>query len=208
MKIVFILFLLLLTGCSTKKAPNTWEHNSATNAQAYVKYFLEDKEILAKAAYRRTRDNAKQSASLDTLAKVYLLKCSLNQASGISDSCTQYLKIEHLVDDNKIKSYYAFLKGETFDVQMLPVQYKDFASSQTMKQKRVELFKIEPLVSKLIAASTIKDDLSEKDLQQLLKESSYYGYKRTNLMFLKLLAQRAKDKETKAKYLEKIEVLN
>ena len=208
MRYLLIVLLLIFTGCSSKKLPNTWEHKSASSTKSYIHYYLQERDTLAKAEYKRAIKSAKQSASLDTLAKIYLTKCSLNHLLYVEDSCQEYLEIKHLLDDKSLDNYYQFISNKPFDSADLPEQYREFALTKDMTSKKKVLFEMESLYSQLLAASLIKDELNDKDILELLKRSSYHGYRRVNLVLLERLAQTTSSEKLKKESLEKIEILN
>ena len=207
MKYLLIVFVLFFTACSSSKSPNTWEKSSALSTKSYIDYFLQDRELLANSEYTRAVTNAKQSASVDTLAKIYLTQCALNRAVYIEDDCSEYIELEHLIEDSTLKNYFYFITHKPFESASLPQQYQKFAQETDIEKKKAALFEIEPLSSQLVAAATIKETLNDQDVLLLLKKSSYYGYRRVNIVLLKHLSMTTKDKKLQKESLAKLEIL-
>ena len=173
--------LVTLSACSYSKPKNAWQHQSANNFSEYTKHFLGDKKALAKSDLSRAVSNAKKSANLNTLARVYLGECALNISIGIEDKCSKYENIEGLVQDKELQEYYFYITGSL---------KKDECSLE-------DLFELENVKSQLLCASLIKNKLSKSDMKMLIETSSFHGYKSAVLFWLEQSKKYASDTELK-----------
>jgi hypothetical protein len=186
--IILSITLLLLSACSFKSPPNQWQYKSTTAFDSYTKNFLSANDALAENDLSRAIKHAKQSADLKMLARVYLGKCALNISVAIDDNCKDYLDIADLVNDKSLDAYYSFitLKSE-YLVENLNSQYIDFAllvKNKSFTKANSEILKIDKPISKLLAASLIKDKLSNAIRDEMIKIASFYGYKKSVLFWL------------------------
>jgi len=213
MTIFLSLFILVFLGCSFKSPPNEWQYKSVNAFDAYIKDFLSAKDRLATNDLNRAIKHAKQSADLKTLAKIYLGECALNISIGIDDKCNKYQSIANLVDDKKLDAYFNFIRLnlDKLDVDALHENYKDFAlyllKNDKTKAKKTLLFIKKP-TSKLLAAALIKDDLDNYTREEVLKNASFLGYKKSVLFWLNEIKRHTYNKEQLRKITKKIEIIN
>ena len=206
---IFIPLLIITTffvSCSFKEEPNAWQYKSANYFKEYQKNFLSNKVILAKSDLEYAVANAKQSANLNTLAKIYLGKCALNISVGIEDSCTDYQEVSLLLADKKLDAYYHFiLKSNTFeDIEYLEDNYEKFArliKSQKFIEASDYIFEMKRASSTLLSGALMKDDLNDFSREKLLNLASYHGYKKAALFWL-----REQKKHTKS--IEKVKIID
>ena len=182
--------LITLSACSYSKPKNEWQHQSASNFAEYSKNFFHDRKALAKSDLSRAINNAKKSANLNTLARVYLGECALNVSVGIKDKCIKYQNIEELVQDKELEEYYFYITGSLKKEECSP-EY---------------LFEMTSTSSQLLCASLIKDELSKSDIKKLIEISSFHGYKTVVLYWLEKSKKYASDDEVK-KINKTIEIL-
>ncbi len=212
-KIGFILFVvLLLNACSFSKPQNDWQYKSAYNFTRYTEYFLSEDETLAKSSYKAAVKNAKKSADLDTLARIYLGECALNIAVGEADTCEKYLQISQLVSTPELSAYYAFLTQSLHEYQIaqLPTNYQNFAKyllAQKYNEAADDVLKMDKSTAKLLSASLIKEHLNALQRESIIEFASYNGYKKAVLFWLRVDAKYADEQERK-RIEKKIEILN
>jgi hypothetical protein len=210
--LISTLFLLLLFhGCSFKSPENQWEYNSASAFNSYAKNFLTNK--LAEDDLNRAIKYAKQSANLEQLARIYLGVCALNISVGKKDDCKEYKKIEDLVPSLELKAYFLMLQNrlEKEDIKTLPTQYQDFSEYKKLEKYNLafeSIKDIELASSKFIAASMIKNKMKKSEIKYIIKEASFYGYKKVVLFWLDYLKQIEVDKIEKEKIEKKLLILN
>jgi hypothetical protein len=171
---------------------------------------LSGKDELAKEDFNRAQDHAKHSSSLELLAKINLGSCAINNSIGVEDHCSSYKELRDLVDSKELDSYYFFIIKEIKKDQAkdLPKTYRDFAHSYLegdYKSAIKYMFNIEKISSKLIAANMIKDKMGVEDVEKLLDEVSFYGYKKAVIHWLEIL--KGKDAQKSDKIDKKIKIL-
>jgi hypothetical protein len=211
-KIAFIsLGLLLFSACSFKSPPNQWQYKSTTAFDSYTKNFLSANNALAKNDLSRAIKHAKQSADLKMLARIYLGECALNISVGIDDSCQDYLNIADVVNDNSLEAYYSFITLQTkYSIQNLNNQYKDFAlliKNKDFAKANNKILKIRKPTSKLLAASLIKDKLTQQTRHEMIKSASFYGYKKSVLFWLNEAKINTTNEDEHKKLSKKISIL-
>jgi hypothetical protein len=212
-KFLLILVMSLFSACSFKTAPNQWQYRSTNAFSSYTQNFLSSKDIAAKNDFRRAVNHAKVSADLSSLAKIYLGKCALNISVGIEDHCLKYRNISPTLESKSLKNYYNFLtlNIESQDLDLLPVQYQDFAKNllnADYVKANQEIRNIEKITSKMLAGALLKEHIQEESIKDIIKDASLHGYKKSVLYWLKRLKQVSKDTKQIAIINKKIEVIN
>lgn len=206
-----LLTLLFLSACSFKTPDNKWQHNSANYFQLYTKNFLNANKVLAKSDLKVAIENAKRSADLTTLAKVYLGKCALDISVGINNDCQEYQDIALLVEDVKLEAYHHFLeqKMQESEFKLLPSAYQNFvqaiAKKDTVSAKKA-IVSMEKITSQLLASALIKEELDKQSVAFILQRASYFGYKKAVLFWLAESKKYASNEEVK-KIEKKIQIL-
>jgi len=211
-KYLLIGCVVLLSGCSFSSPPNEWKYKSASAFESYKKNFLSLKQSAAKNDLSRAISHAKQSADLKHLSRVYLAKCALNFSVGIENGCKEYIQVQPLVEGEGLKSYYSLISNslKPSDIKNLPKTYQDFARAYLDKDldlARRSIFKMDTLTSKLIACKLIENVLDENDIQKLLKEVSFYGFKRSAIYWLEVLREKTNERLKKSQIEKKINIL-
>lgn len=211
-KLALFILVILFSACSFKAPVNQWQYKSVNAFESYKKNFLSDNDVSAKNDLIRAVGHAKKSSDLTQLARVYLGQCALERSVGLENSCNEYIELEGLVDDKELQSYYHFItkKLKENELNTLPDSYKDFASfylKGDIQNSIAEIQKIETVSSKLIAATLVKDDMSEKDLEKLLEDVSYHGYKKAVIYLLKLISSKTENQQKIQKLEKKIKIL-
>jgi len=210
--IVVIMISFGFSACSFKAKPNAWKYKSINAFSSYTQNFLSAKDTLAKNDLKRAIEHAKSSANLTQLSRIYLGECALNISVGIEDDCSSYINIKELNNDKSLEAYYEFIssKIKISSLEELDLNYKDFAKYKIEKKykKAIEsLFKMDKITSKLLSASLIKDKLSFDEVERLIDEASFYGYKKSVLFWLDIQKGKTDDKSKINKIIKKIEIL-
>ncbi|PLA74130.1 hypothetical protein CYQ88_07770 [Hydrogenovibrio sp. SC-1] len=212
--IAFGVFVLFISGCSIQfsQPQNAWQVKAVSAFQNYQKYYLEGRVILAESERRKAISQAKQSAKLETLARVYIADCAIQAAVLNASDCALYLQVKPLVNAPELEAYYHFLSGSlsASEVDKLPSQYHGFAkkwqSGKTTKLDELVLA-ISPLESQLVSASIAKEMLTLKTLRAIIQTTADYGYKLASIRWMTYLSDRTPDADESAQLLKKIEIL-
>jgi len=204
--------MFILSGCSFKSPPNHFQYKTTNAFVSYKKNFLSNNAILAKNDLKRAIQYAKTSSNLTDLAHIYLGECALNISVGIKDECEKYITIQNLVDNPTLNSYYSLITNQLLDehIANLPPKYKEFALYKLNNQLDLaynETLNMQNISSKLIASSLIKESLNEHQIEEILKISSFYGYKKSVLFWLVHLEHNTHDKHKRENIRRKIVIL-
>jgi len=210
--LLFIISLFFLQGCSSAQPKNQWQYQAASSLKAYTKHYLEGNELRAKADLTHAREEASRSARLYTLIDIELTVCAIHIGVLSPKPCQKASKLLTLESDPSQKAYLDLLNKQLSSTQIkdLPGQYREFATSllaNDINASNDDIRDIEPLTSRLVASALIKERLSAENIQSLINELSYHGYKRALLAWLKLQIEKEKDPQTKAKLIAKLKVL-
>ncbi len=204
--------LVLLSACSFKSKPDAWKYKSINAFSSYTNNFLSDRDALAKGDLKRAIHHAKQSANLNQLSRIYLGKCALNISVGIEDKCLEYQDIESLLEDKELDSYYKLISTslKPQDIKTLDSTYKNFAQSvlaSNYTQAKKELFDMDVITSKLLSASLIKERLNFAEVERLIDDASFYGYKKSVLFWLNVLQEKTTSEDKLREIDKKLRVL-
>ena len=212
-KILISIFILaLFSACSFKSQPNEWKYKSINAFASYTNNFLSNRDDLAKSDLKRAITHAKQSADLTQLSRIYLGKCALNISVGIADECSEYRDMSSLIKDKSLRSYYAFVSSSINinEIEPLEAKYKDFARNvlkRNYEDAKENMFNMDKITSKLLSASLIKDQLSLDDVTTLIKDASFYGYKKSVIFWLKVKKEKTTTEIQKQEIDKKIKIL-
>ncbi len=204
--------LLFISACSFTSPPNQWRYNSSTAFDSYTKNFLSSNDAMAKNDLYRAIKHAKKSANLKVLARIYLGECALNISVGIEDKCIDYKNISDVVNDKTLDAYYSFITLKLNESQLLHLSnpYKEFASYLNKKEfakAESEILKTSKSTSKLLCASLMKEDLSSKTRQEMIKVASFHGYKKSVLFWLNEAKKKSTDENERQYLSKKISIL-
>jgi hypothetical protein len=197
-----IMILFMLQGCAPKAPDHMWKFYSTSYYNAYRDYLLKGSEDRAYNSLKKSIRYAKSGADLETLKKVYLAKCALNLALLEKSTCASYAEIAELDKSEALEEYYHFLLNqEVKNIDLLPPQYRDFKREPTPKR----LEGIASIVSRSVAASLIKEQLTIEQIDALIAEQSRYGYKKLVVAWMEYAM--LKDKTKATYYQKKIDIL-
>jgi len=205
--IISVLIISLFSACSFKSEPNEWKYKSINAFSSYTSNFLSNRDALAKSDLKRALTHAKQSANLTQLSRIYLGECALNISVGIYDKCLKYKEISELVDDESLNSYYKFINSRITkaEIKTLKDPYKDFATnlvSQDFAKAKENMFNMDKITSKLLSASLIKNKLNFDEVEMLIEDASFYGYKKSVIFWLNIQKSKTTSK-SKIKIIDK-----
>ena len=204
--------LLLLAGCSTPQHEDAWRYQAAAATKAYGEHFLKDETVLIKSNYSHAERSAKQSSDLLPLARLYLSRCALNRAVLVDDPCNEFAQTLAVYDDPELGAYYAMLTNTlTPDaVDDLPYRYRRFAKAYLTDDVPAihnALEGITPLRSRMVAASLVRDRLSEKEIEAIIDDASHLGYRRAVIAWMEYLRDVTADPHKRAQLQRKLELL-
>ncbi len=212
-KITISLLLLIFTGCFYSKPKNLWIYTSSSSFKSYQKNLLSGNYELAKIDLKRSIEKAKQGADFNTLAKIYLGKCALNNSLGINDNCNEYIQIQDLITSKNIKTYYHLINKniKQIDTNHLPKVYKplvDNLKKQNYLLANDIILNIDSPTSKLISIYILDNNVSKEVLKKSIEFFSYLGYKKATIHLMKLYKSKIKDEALKSKIDKKIKILS
>lgn len=212
LSIITLILVLFFQGCSFKSVKNQWEFNSSSAFNSYMKNFLIYEDDLAQSELQRAIKYAKQSANLEQLSRIYLGACALNKSVEQDFMCKEYKEVEELINSQELKTYYLMLENEVLKEQIgnLPKQYKTFAKYITLKEYDLAFKAIKSMnqdSSKFIAASLIKKELKKEEVNFLINEASFLGYKKIVLFWLKHYYHLENNLKKREKIAKKIKIL-
>ena len=213
-KILFSpILLLIFTSCSFQTPQNKWQYSSSNAFSSYTKNFLSSNDLIAKNDLKRAIKNAKQSADLRQLAKIYLGECALNISVGIDNECKKYKDIKQLVDSKELDAYYDFimLSLDNDMIKYLPIGYQEFArnfKNQNQKALNRDIQNMKKPTSLLLSAAIARDLLDAKSLKHIIDTASFNGYKRSVIFWLHESMKFTTQKEQIQKIKQKIDILH
>lgn len=210
--LLYALIVISFSACSFKTPPNEWQYKSANAFDSYTKNFLGANESLAKDDLNTAVQNAKRSADLTPLARIYLGECALNISVGLTDKCNKYKDIADIANNKALDAYFAFLTSSMTNEQInkLPKNYQKFAlhakNSEFAKADN-ELLNISKPTSLFLAAALIKKDIADETIEEVVKTASFHGYKKVVIFWLNEKKNRTADIDKKNKISKKISIL-
>ncbi len=206
---LWIAVCLLLAGCGASKPIPDWLSSSHSQMESYQKYYLIGNDKLAVLRFQDALEEIKTSGDLEILARAYLIRMAMQTAALKDLDSAEFLKIDAVAPSLRNRSYYAFLKGETgqVDGKLLPEQYAGFIKVLDRDDKSGRLREIEAMKdasSQLIAIGVLvrKNQESEELLQKAVTIASAQGWKKALLAYLEKLKLYYAGKGDKAKVLE------
>lgn len=209
---IYLLTILLFSGCSFDTPPNEWQYSSVNAFDSYTKNFLRSNDNLAKNDLQRAVKHAKNSAELTHLGSIYLGECALNISVGIADKCKKYQDIEELIGSKTLDAYYDFLTLSIREEQIsqLPKIYREFiwhVKSKEFSEANKDIAKMDKPTSQLLAASLLKDKIEKNTIEKVIEVASFNGYKKTLIFWLNKLKERTSSKKELNKINKKISIL-
>lgn len=204
--------IFYITACSNPQPENKWQYDAVLMSEKHKKHFLQDNLIAARLDLNHARKFASRSAELRTLIDIELQACAMKIASLEVDQCERAAELLSLQSNDSQNAYLNLLlsKISTETIEYLPTQYQSFAEVFIGGDKILinkSLAKIRPLTSRLIASSLYKESIDDINIQELIDELSYRGYKRPLLAWLNQQMQREEDSQERERLRAKIQVL-
>ena len=211
-KILFLIFIFLFAGCSHPPAVNRWQYDAATSLRAYQEHFLQNHLLRAKSDLSRARSFASQSADLHTRIDIELSVCAMQLSVLNPTSCENAPVCLQIDPDPSQFAYLHLLQSllQDKEIKYFPERYRAFALAMIEADPakiNTRLASIRPLSSRLVASALAQDDLDDENIQELITELSYHGYKNPLLAWLNVQVQKETDPQKKVRLKAKISVL-
>jgi hypothetical protein len=211
--LLFITALLLtFTGCTTPQHEDSWRYDAAAATAAYGEGFLKEDWVMAQSEAIDAKRSARQSGDLLPLARFHLSQCALHHAIMADADCTEYLEIAAVEPSAEHDAYYAMLTKSLKKSQVsdLPYRYREFARAwlaQDQRWIRSAITALEPLQSKMVAASIALDYLDEPLIQSIIDGASHLGYRRAVIAWMRYLQEVTTDTSRKEHLQKKLDLL-
>ncbi len=196
-----------------KAPPDRWKTDTSNAFESYREYYLQGNSRLAATELKRAIKEAKRSADLEPLARIYLGECALHAAVLIDDQCNDYLRISAMLGTEKeLEAYYLMLqkKMNAVDETMLPRQYRAFVKNIKINDFKTAFSNLKNMPessSKLIAAALMKDQLDKNMLAYIVDQASFRGYKQSVIAWLRF-SKKTATKEDRILIDKKLNLLN
>jgi len=213
MRSLLITALFIFVGCSTKVVDNKWQYQSYDSYTNFKKSLLQYKLELAAIELDRARLNAKHSANLNTLARVELSSCALHVALLGEFTCKKFVELRPLINDKRLDAYYNFLSlnFNKDDISVLPTQYREFAKAYLKRDTKAmnrAILALKPLTSKMIAASLIKEKISQDVVRSIVDEASFKGYRYAVINWLNVEIDMCSNKDARDILVKKLKIIS
>lgn len=211
--LIFLLFFVILSGCAPMPEPkNKWQYDAVSAIHKFKTHFLQNQLDRAKADLSHARDFASQSAHLQTRIDVELSACAMQLGVLQATECKEAAALLALDSDSHQLAYLHLLTSRLTEneITLLPKQYRSFAQSLLSKDTKEindTLKKITPVSSRLIASALSINTINDKNIQGLIDELSYHGYKNPLIAWMHVQMNKEKDPAKKARLKAKLEVL-
>ena len=110
-------------------------------------------------------------------------------------------------------SYYLFLQNKLGpdEIKNLPPKYRAFATYKLKSDydnANKEIDKMDTIVSKMISASLIKEHLDVDTVRAIIDDTSYYGYKKAAINWMKFYSTILENTKEKDVVHKKLKILN
>lgn len=189
MKTLFILMIILvLSACSSSKVPYAWQGQTKSYLTKYQEMMLKGDFFQAQYYLDDAIKTAKNDATLETLAVVYLSKCAMNKAMNLKTQCQSYESLKSLLKQRRYDDYEKMLRGQKVDNISNLGHY--YALYQAIVNKDVQLSDIkslETVYAQAIAAIVVdKHGLMNKEISHyMIDKASHENMKGLMLVWLK-----------------------
>lgn len=206
------LILLAFTGCTTPQHEDSWRYDAAAATAAYGEGFLKEDWVMVESEAIDAKRSARLSGDLLPLARFYLSRCALNHAVLLDDDCAEYLEVADAAPSEEHDAYYAMLTKQLKKSQVsdLPYRYREFARAwlvQDTQWIRRAIALLEPLQSKMVAASIALEQLDEATVESIIDGASHLGYRRAVIAWMRHLQKMTADASKRERLQKKLELL-
>jgi hypothetical protein len=204
--------LLTFTGCTTPQHEDSWRYDAAAATAAYGEGFLKGDWVMVESEAIDAKRSATQSGDLIPLARFHLSRCALHHAILTDANCTDYLEIAAVEPTDEHDAYYAMLNNSLKKSQVsdLPYRYREFGRAwlaQDPQWIRSAIAALEPLRSKMVAASVALEYLDAPLIRSIIDGASHLGYRRAVIAWMRYLQEVTADASEKEQLQKKLELL-
>jgi hypothetical protein len=200
--VLLISLAALLSACGGSPPAPDWKKDSVSLIEKYRKAELKGENRLAERYFEQALAAAGSAARLEETARLQLIRCATRQASLSFEPCTGYLELAKFAAGAEDEAYHRFISGQwdDLDSSKLPAQYRDFAANRDAAKNLAILQKINDPLSRLIAVSiaVMRKQADDAALNLAAETTSEQGWRKPLLVYLKLLENRASQKDDKA----------
>ncbi len=210
MRAILLILIFLFSACSTTQPKNKWQYEACAAQGDYQKHFLQNRRLRASSDIFQAREFALQSANLKTIIDIELSVCALNITVLKNNNCEKAQALLELEPNAKQSAYLHFLQKNYSleEISLLPKAYQELAQAK-LKNKEINplLITLEPLSSRAVASALFKKQLNQQNIQDLIDELSFYGYKNPIIAWLKYQIQETSDVKEKKLLQAKLKTL-
>jgi hypothetical protein len=204
--------LLTFSGCTTPQHEDSWRYDAAAATAAYGEGYLKEDPVMVQSEAIDAKRSARQSGDLVPLARFYLSQCALHHAVLIGDDCTDYLEVAAAAPSEEHDAYYAMLTKSLKKSQVsdLPYRYREFARAwlaQDVRWIRGAITTLEPLQSKMVAASVAREQIDETVIEAIIDGASHLGYRRAVIAWMRYLQEVTANPAKKERLQKKLDLL-
>lgn len=208
-KFLWIAVFLLLVGCGTTKPAASWLSAGNNQLDNYKKHYLSGQDKIAAVEFNDALKEIKKSGDLEILARSYLIRMALQTATLQDLASAEYLKIEAVQPSPANRAYYAFLQGNSaqVDEKLLPAQYLDFAAALRRTGTDESLLRAiaqinEPLAQLVAVGILVRlGQDNEAVLQSAIATASAEGWKKALVAYMSRLKAYYEGKQESSKAL-------
>jgi hypothetical protein len=193
------LFVVALSSCSSSKS-YAWRGESKLYLDKYKEMMLKGDTFQASYYFKDALKYAKLDTSLNTVAMVYLNQCAMELSINKKSDCS-YIKIQSLIKNREIESFYQFLYEDKVDsVENLGKYEKAYLGMQNSSVNVAILDDYENIASKFIVAMVwkYKSFINREIAQYMVDQASENSLKGVMLVWMKILKDYLHGEEKKA----------
>jgi hypothetical protein len=198
---LIVTFAMLLSACGGGPVVPDWKKDSVSLIAKYEKAELKGENKLAERYFEQALAAAGSAAKLEESARLHLIRCATRQASLAFEPCTGYAELAKYTNAED-EAYHRFLSSQWdgLDSGKLPAQYRNFAANRDAAKNLALLQQIDDPLSRLIAVSIAvqRKQADDATLNLAAETASEQGWRKPLLVYLKLLENRAAQKDDKA----------
>ena len=210
MRLILLTLIFLFSACSTNPPKNKWQYEACAAQGDYQKHFLQNRRLRASSDLFQARESALQSANLRIIIDIELSVCALNISILKNDNCEKAQSLLELEPNAQQSAYLHFLQKNYAkeEISLLPKAYQNLAEANLKKEEiNPLLVTLEPLSSRAVASALFKKQLHKQNIQDLIDELSFYGYKSPIIAWLKYQIQETSDIKEKKRLQAKLKIL-
>ena len=179
---------LLFIGCSSSKTPYAWQGEAKAYLSKYQEMMLKGDFFQAKYYLEDAVKEAKNDASLETLAIVYLSECAMQKAMFLKTSCQSYKALQDLIIRPQYEMYQKMIEGDKVDDVSALGQYRSLYEAIENKEIRLsDIRSLPTLYAQAIGSMVLfeKGLMSREISNYMIDRASQENMKGLMLVWLK-----------------------